>query len=369
MPQPNDPNLASQRRRPFSPAPAWAPNTPPWSPGPHPVRPQTPARSRTPSRRNWPAPPPRSRTPIPVQQLPRWISVTPRAPVDPNLLHPLHIRIGPPVTETHHGVQVPKAMVSFPRLLDRPVPVIDDSRLMYLDARMRSRSLADFSVDVENDKLPMVYGLGCLSAIQDEVFTTSSSIVVPSSIDIALTKLTGMLPTHLVAVSDTTEKNVLVRYFPIHASVYASQCANFPLPPGSLEQPPPSPYFGANGQPFLRLPVILIKAHVPTFHLIQTALYTRSYREVLRDLVPRIPPSIEPTLGDVTSVAEAIGSDTPSGIEIVATCFNILSLWETVHRLCLYDEQLYETVDLAWAIALESVAWYQRNRQPNNPYA
>lgn len=199
------------------------------------------------------------------------------------------------------------------------------------------------------------------------IHLTPTSPKLPEFIDARLYNPIGQLPTNVLAAIDKTSLKVLM--LPMHKLMYGYQCPNFPFSLGELEQPEPIPEPIKNSnRATIRLPIIPLEVpHLPSFDLLHIYLYTHDTQRLLIGLIPIVPPS-GPKISDVMKTAERIGRQS-NGQMLVSNCHFIHGFWTNINLLGVQDGPLWETVELAWAVALEALAWFQRTVQAINPNA
>lgn len=96
-------------------------------------------------------------------------------------------------------------------------------------------------------------------------------------------------------------------------------------------------------------------------------MYAHDKARVIDGLLPIVPPP-NPRLSDVMKTAERIARQS-DGRMLVTNCHHVHGFWTNVRMLGIEEEGLWETIELAWAVILEALAWYQRNVQSVNPVA
>ena len=188
---------------------------------------------------------------------------------------------------------------------------------------------------------------------------------LPKQLSIMVNDLSSDMPTHMLAVysrqsSASPNPTRRVTLFPTHNIIMALHCAHLPMLPKSTASEPDSV-----GQ--MTLPVIPLCIPSPeTFSQLSAYLYTKNGSQLLASLLPTrmlTPPSI-------LSLDHALDVDSPelqqySG-ELRATytpyallmhAMTINGLWRNVCALGVFDDQLWEVLDLAWDAVLGALGW------------
>jgi len=167
-------------------------------------------------------------------------------------------------------------------------------------------------------------------------------------------------PSHMLAIyGPPTPSNPRrkVTLYPVHSLTFAAYCSK--LPPFS---PSPAPAAGSNEH---TIPVRPICLPSPSNYLRLAAfLYTKRADALLTSLLP-IPPS-EPLLSSVGKSKpppkEVISEFASSLASIYSMQFLLQStlvvhgLWQNVCALGVFDDSLWEVLDLAWNLLLTAIA-------------
>lgn len=191
---------------------------------------------------------------------------------------------------------------------------------------------------------------------------------LPKELSIIINDLSCDLPTHMFAVysrqsSHSPSPTRKVTLFPTHAIVMSLHCANLPSLPKSRACEPDS-----IGE--MALPVVPLCIPSPeTFSPLSAYLYTKDVQHLLSSLLPSglaTPPNI---------LSLDTDSDSPEftqfSIKLRATytapalltyAMAINGLWRNVVALGIFDERLWEALDIAWAAVLGAL---EGNSQPN----
>jgi hypothetical protein len=188
---------------------------------------------------------------------------------------------------------------------------------------------------------------------------------LPKELPIMVNDLSSDMPTHMLAVysrQSTASPNSTrrVTLFPIHNIIMALHCAHLPTLPKSTASEPDSV-----GQ--MTLPVIPLCIPSPeTFSQLSAYLYTRNCSQLLVSLLPTrmlTPASIlsfdhildvdSPELQQYSEKLRA--TYTPHALLMHAMTIN--GLWRNACALGVFDDQLWEVLDLAWDAVLGALGW------------
>ena len=185
---------------------------------------------------------------------------------------------------------------------------------------------------------------------------------IPSVLKVSLTIPSDEVqyPSHILAISSAKSScsdSDHVYVFAVHALVLAANCARFPaLPPSN-----PSP--SENGH--LALPVLPVTLPSPAaFHVIHRYLYTHRLDGVMTALgFPAS--SFQPSLTHQNVLTILQSPDTvhslavllcryTSGnlVKLTALTAHVRDLWQDMVSLGLFDNELWDTLDLAWEVLL-----------------
>jgi hypothetical protein len=187
--------------------------------------------------------------------------------------------------------------------------------------------------------------------------------VLPKELSILVNDISSDMPSHMLAVysrQPSTTSRRRITLFPFHNIVLASHCANLP----NLPTPPKTKQPEASGS---RLTVPVVPLCIPspqTFPYLSAFLYTKRTDLLLSSLLPCIPPtslSAENVdsavlLQFATSLA---GTYTPQAL--LQNVMKVNGLWRNVCALGVFDDRLWDTMDLAWEVLLTALAISTRN--------
>lgn len=170
--------------------------------------------------------------------------------------------------------------------------------------------------------------------------------------------LSSDLPTHMLAVHgrqtpQTPDPIRRVTLFPIHSIVLALYCANLPMLPKST--PIPSDTVGQ-----LMVPIVPLCIPSPeTWSQLSAYLYIKDAAQLLITLLPSsflTPASIQTLEFDAESPEVAKFSAelraTYTAHTLLSHAMMINGLWRNVVALGVFDDQLWDVLDLAWGSVL-----------------
>jgi hypothetical protein len=181
---------------------------------------------------------------------------------------------------------------------------------------------------------------------------------LPKEIDVVINDLSSDMPTHMFAVYSRlapgspplATRHVIL--YPIHNIIFASHCANLPQLPSYIKQDiPDSP--GST----ITLPVIPLCLPSPdTFAQLSGYLYTRRSTALLTSLLPCPPPLDTPL--DSKTIPEfshklAITYTTHA---MMKYAMRVNGLWRNVCALGLFDQGIWDAMDIAWEVLLTALA-------------
>jgi hypothetical protein len=264
-------------------------------------------------------------------------------------------------------IQPPQQSVQLPRTLSRPKPT-DISRDALLAA---SPDLADVPPEyirrgLRQNRGPTLSGANAVSlppSLPRSQVTPSLKIALrPSSSE-------THYPTHILAISPAkSSASEQVHIFAVHALTLAANCAR--LPP----LPPSNPTPSVNGN--LTLPVLPITLPSPAaFHVVHQYLYTHRLDAVMTSLgFPSS--SFMQSLTHQTVLTALQSSDAVHQLAVLlcqhtganlgkltALTVRVKDLWQDMVSLGLYEEELWDTLDLAWEILLGALNLAAANQQ------
>ena len=189
---------------------------------------------------------------------------------------------------------------------------------------------------------------------------------LPKELSIVVHDLSSALPSHMFAVYGPPSKKGSserrkVTLYPVHSLIFAAYCSKLPpFPPAGV------PTTSQPGVPQeLNVPIRPLCLPSPqTYPCLSAFLYTKRTDMLLQSLMPCQPP---------TPLAQRQEQDTPSqssqivdfSARLAATyttqallqhTMTVHGLWQNVCALGIFDDSLWETIDLAWHILLTAIA-------------
>ncbi|KAJ7611278.1 hypothetical protein FB45DRAFT_941457 [Roridomyces roridus] len=169
-------------------------------------------------------------------------------------------------------------------------------------------------------------------------------------------------PTHVLAItaaSSSKSRSEPVSLFPVHPVVLAAHCAKLPrLPPA---QP--------DSRSCATLPVLSFSLpSLQAFTILREYMYTHRLDSALAALLP-LPPAFLQTLGPsglsdaiaaalssrnaMHALAAHLAASSGSSVSaLLAHAAHVKELWHDMVALGLYDDELWDALDLAWAVVL-----------------
>jgi hypothetical protein len=178
-------------------------------------------------------------------------------------------------------------------------------------------------------------------------------------------------PTHILAISSAKSSAApnaeQVHLFPVHAIVLAANCARLPaLPPSN-----PSPSSSS-----VTLPVLPLSLPSPAaFHVVHQYLYTHRLDAVMTSLgFPSSAFNQNLTHQNVLSALQSpdtlhqlallLCQHTGSNLgKLTGLTARVKDLWQDMVSLGLYENELWDTLDLAWEILLGALNLAATNQQ------
>jgi len=267
--------------------------------------------------------------------------------------HPQH-----PGHQQHSSVSLPTTTIQLPRTLSRP-KFTDISR----DALAAvSPDLADVPSEYIRRGLcqnpgPLLRGISAFA-----LPPTLPRSQIPSVLEVSLSIPSDEVqyPSHILAISSAKSSRSdpdYVYVFAVHALVLTANCARLPaLPPSN-----PSPSESGH----LTLPILPVTLPSPAaFHVILRYLYTHRFDGVMTALgFPAS--SFQPNLTHQHVLATLQSRDTvhslavllcrhTSGnlVKLTALTAHVRDLWQDMVSLGIFDNELWDTLDLAWEVLL-----------------
>ncbi|KAF7969098.1 hypothetical protein HWV62_28356 [Athelia sp. TMB] len=245
--------------------------------------------------------------------------------------------------------------ITLPKYLARPdYKEISLANIVALDPELKGVPLQYIQEGLETTGPAMMQVLASVEA-------TPVKNALPMELSIMINDLTCDLPTHMLAVysrqsSHSPNPTRRVTLFPTHAIVMSLHCANLPALPVSRPREPDS-----EGE--MTVPVVPLCIPSPeTFSPLSAYLYTKDAQHLLRALLPSgpaTPPDILSLDADPDSPEFAQFSGklraTYTAPALLTHAMAINGLWRNVVALGIFDERLWEALDIAWAAVLDAL--------------
>ena len=186
-----------------------------------------------------------------------------------------------------------------------------------------------------------------------------ASSLLPKELTIVVQDLTSVLPTHMVAVyghapktQTQTQRRTKVTLLPVHSLVFAAHCSKLPPFPPTLAPPEQKP-----GSQEITVPVWPLCLPSPQLYpQLAAYLYNKRTDLVLQTLLPCPPP---PTLEVDPSLIVPFATKLSGTFTVHALLQHQLmvhGMWQNVCALGIFDDLLWDTLDLAWQILLTALA-------------
>lgn len=185
---------------------------------------------------------------------------------------------------------------------------------------------------------------------------------LPKELAILVHDLSSDLPTHMLAIygrraaGSTAPQKVTL--FPVHSIILASHCAK--LPEFSIPSPSSSGSDIVDTVPRrITVPILPLRIPYPNgFPALSAYLYTKDTKPLLASILPpapRIPATIETDRSQISLYANMLaGMYTPPALLYQAMAVH--GLWQNVCALGIFDDELWDMMDLAWEVMLSAVA-------------
>jgi len=189
---------------------------------------------------------------------------------------------------------------------------------------------------------------------------------LPKELGILIHDLSAALPSHMLAVyGPPSPKQPIERrkvtLYPAHSLIFAAYCSKLPpFPPAGVPSPsqPSAP-------PELNVPVRPLCLPSPhTYPQLSCFLYTKRADILLQSLMPCLPPAslaqrqekeTSPQSSQLVEFAAKLAG-TYTTQALLQHTMTVHGLWQNVCALGIFDDGLWETVDLAWQILLTAIA-------------
>jgi hypothetical protein len=179
---------------------------------------------------------------------------------------------------------------------------------------------------------------------------------LPKELAIVVHDLSSALPTHMMAIySPETAggaKKRKVTLVPGHSIILASHCAK--LPPFSSSCPLPD---DENNPQEMTIPIVPLCLPSPeTYPHLSSFLYTKRTDLLLQSLLPDHPPNqLEKDRVQLLSFATKLAEKFTPQLLLKHTMI-VHGLWRDVCALGVFDDNLWDSMDLAWEVLLTAIA-------------
>ena len=186
------------------------------------------------------------------------------------------------------------------------------------------------------------------------VKVNSSKDKLPKELSIIVNDATAILPTHMLAIFGKPSGGPRkVTLYPVHSLVLASQCANLPKFPSALPAP-----LQESGQQEVEVPVFSIcLPSPPSYPHLSRYLYTKQVDLLLRAFLPGSPPPSFLDNRDRLLVPFATDLASTFTLQTLAKhAINLHGLWQNVCALGIFDDDLWDAIDVMWQTLLTALA-------------
>lgn len=186
------------------------------------------------------------------------------------------------------------------------------------------------------------------------VKVNASKDKLPKEVSMIVNDATAILPTHMLAIFGKPSSGPRkVTLYPVHSLVLASQCANLPKFPSALPVP-----LHEGSQQEVEVPVFSICLPSPqSYSPLSRYLYTKQVDILLRTFLPCPPPPSFMDNRDRLLVQFATDLASTFTLQTLAKyAINLHGLWQNVCALGIFDDDLWEAIDVMWKILLTSLA-------------
>ncbi|PFH53471.1 hypothetical protein AMATHDRAFT_54553 [Amanita thiersii Skay4041] len=220
--------------------------------------------------------------------------------------------------------------------------------------------LTDVHPDYIREQL-VTFGPAWLQVVSS-VRANSVKDSLPTELTIVVHDLSAALPTHMLAVYGPLPKQNpsarrRVTLYPAHSLIFAAHCAK--LPPFS---PVLLPAREAEGDVPQEVTVPIQPLLLPspqTYALLTAFLYTKRVDVLLRTLMPPgcpLPLKLEDKSQTALQsfAARLAGTYTPQ--MLLQQTMTVQGLWQNVCALGVFDDELWDTMDLAWKVLLTAIS-------------
>jgi hypothetical protein len=277
-----------------------------------------------------------------------------------------------PVPPAPQPAAVSKQPIHTPRYLVRPAPREVNPQAI----KAAAPDLADVNVDYIKDALPELgvkYGQLCLlekytdsnyrrmlhTLTKVQITPPENKGFLPKELVIVMNDGAFDIPSHLFAVYGQTKKGPgQIKLFPIHGIVFGLNCVYLPALPPAVE-PVLSP---EDGPIKVSIPVVPLRLPSPqVFARLMEYLYLKQASVLLGPpflpvaIPPQSPLNIDKSAANILSFAKAIPDKYSARILMEHTAATH-GLWQNVVTLGIFDEGLWDAMDLIWEILLNALA-------------
>ena len=179
--------------------------------------------------------------------------------------------------------------------------------------------------------------------------------VLPKELNILVNDISLDMPSHMFAVYSRNVKAATrrrVTLFPMHSIVLASHCAHLPTLP-------PTPKVDAPDIPGSHVTVPVVPLCIPSaqaFPYLSAYLYTKRTDYLLASLLPS-PPAQLFNADHATLLQFATKlAGTYTAQALLQHAATVIGLWRNVCSLGVFDDGLWDTMDIAWEVILTALA-------------
>lgn len=236
------------------------------------------------------------------------------------------------------------------------------------------------AIDPEFADVPLQYILEGLEATGPAMMQVLASIqatpvknTIPTHLCVMINDESCDMPTHMLAIylrptrtSSAPPGPKRVTLYPIHRIIMALHCAHLPVLPQSDASEPDSV-----GQ--MVLPVVPLGLPSPeTFSRLSNYLYTKDASYLLATLLPT--GTLTPSY--ILSLETYLDSDSPelqqyssklratyTPCALLSYAMTVNGLWRNVCALGVFDDELWEVLDLAWEALICAIGWEEGSPQ------
>jgi hypothetical protein len=197
------------------------------------------------------------------------------------------------------------------------------------------------------------------------VHATPVKNTLPKELDVLINDLSCDMPSHMLAVHSRLPQHTSqshsprqVTLFPIHHIVFAAHCASLPTLP-----PNPTPAMPQTTGTHITLPVVpLCIPHPETFPHLSAYLYTRRTSALIASLLPAgtsLPPTLTIDAPDFNKTLRQFSKQlamTYTVHALLGHAVKINGLWRNVCALGVFDDGMWDALDVAWDAILLALA-------------